>query len=196
MKDLRTQIAEVAPPRHLESMAEPPIVARLFALGSAATWYVAEYEPGADLIFGYVDLYGTGEQGGAEWGYTNVGELMELMYGPIPRVEFDVHFKPGTLAECLARNGHRPGFDFVVYDEIPRPEWDEWNRPKARREATPPCPQCGVPMVIDIDDPDQEWWRCRNRCGGGREMKPAEIQKYRIYKDLYGDDEVTQLEAS
>lgn len=81
------------------------IGAKLFALGSAATWLVAEYDAENNLIFGYADLFGQGTAGGAEWGYTSLDELGSLRYMGIPRVERDIHFKPRPFAECVDCEG-------------------------------------------------------------------------------------------
>jgi len=38
-------------------VAEKTIVARLFAVGSAATWLIAEYDPEEKVAFGYTALF-------------------------------------------------------------------------------------------------------------------------------------------
>jgi len=81
------------------------IFARLFALGSAATWLIAEYDPADKVAFGYADLFGQGEAGGAEWGYLSIDELEELRFLGIPRVELDVHFTPKPFRECVRADG-------------------------------------------------------------------------------------------
>ena len=85
--------------------ADKLIRCRLFALGSAATWLIAEYDPAKRLAFGYADLYGTGSQGGAAWGYVSIEELESLSYGIIPRVELDQHFSPKKFSECVRPDG-------------------------------------------------------------------------------------------
>lgn len=72
------------------------IHARLFALASAATWYVAEFDPEHCLAFGYADL---GDPTCAEWGYISVAELESLRWLGIPRVELDLHFTPTKFAD-------------------------------------------------------------------------------------------------
>lgn len=79
--------------------------ARLFALNSAATWLVAEFDPEEGVIYGYCDLYGQGREGGAEWGYTSLAELESLKFMGIPRVEVDAHFTPKTFKECISPDG-------------------------------------------------------------------------------------------
>lgn len=74
---------------------------RLFALASAATWLIAEYDPEEKVAFGYADLNGAGREGGAEWGYISIEELESLKYLGIPRVERDVHFEPRKFSECI-----------------------------------------------------------------------------------------------
>jgi len=85
--------------------AEKTIVARIFALGSAATWLIAEYDPEEKVAFGYADLFGQGSSGGAEWGYVSIAELEELRFLGIPRVEVDAHFTPQPFRECVRADG-------------------------------------------------------------------------------------------
>ncbi len=79
--------------------------ARLFALGSAATWLITEYDPEERVAFGYADLYGQGREGGAEWGCVSIDELESLRFGIIPRVELDLHFTPKKFSECVHEDG-------------------------------------------------------------------------------------------
>lgn len=81
------------------------IFARLFALGSAATWLLAEYDADQKVAFGYADLFAQGSQGGAEWGYISIEELEELRFLGVPRVELDSHFTPKPFAECVRADG-------------------------------------------------------------------------------------------
>lgn len=72
------------------------ICARLFALASAATWFVAEFDPEEQVAFGYADL---GDPVSAEWGYVSVAELESLKWLGVPRVELDLHFTPTRFAD-------------------------------------------------------------------------------------------------
>lgn len=81
---------------------EKIIHARLFALGSAATWLIAEYDPEDKIAFGYANL---GDPTCAEWGYVSIEELEELKYGPIPRIELDKHFTPKKFKDCISADG-------------------------------------------------------------------------------------------
>lgn len=85
--------------------AEKTVHVRLFALGSAATWLIAEYDSADKVAFGYADLFGQGEAGGAEWGYVSIDELEELRFLGIPRVELDAHFTPKPFRECVRADG-------------------------------------------------------------------------------------------
>lgn len=76
--------------------------ARLFALGSAATWLIAEYDPKEKIAFGYCFL---GNPEDAEWGYVSVAELESLKFMGIPRVELDAHFTPKPFKECISPDG-------------------------------------------------------------------------------------------
>lgn len=88
-----------------QSADQHKVVAKLFALGSAATWLVIGYDPADELIFGYADLSGLGADGGAEWGYASVEELAALRFMGIPRVELDIHFKPRLFKDCVDSAG-------------------------------------------------------------------------------------------
>lgn len=81
------------------------VYARLFALGSAATWLVTEFNPQDKVIYCYADLYGQGKQGGAEWGYSSIREMEELKFLGIPRIEVDLHFTPKKFSECVTEDG-------------------------------------------------------------------------------------------
>lgn len=81
------------------------IHAKFFALGSAATWLIAEYGADENIVFCFADLYGQGYAGGAEWGYTSVDELESLRFIGIPRVERDTHFTPRKFSDCIDEEG-------------------------------------------------------------------------------------------
>ena len=87
------------------SFAEKTIHARLFALGSGATWLIAEYCPAQRVAFGYADLFGQGSAGGAEWGYVSIEELEELRFLGVPRIEVDSGFQPRPFADCVRPDG-------------------------------------------------------------------------------------------
>lgn len=78
------------------SAQDKTIFARLFALASAATWYIAEFDPEQRLAFGYADL---GDPVSAEWGYISVAELESLRWLGVPRVELDLHFTPTKFGD-------------------------------------------------------------------------------------------------
>jgi hypothetical protein len=42
------------PHRSQNEVEDPIVAAKLFALGSAATWWLTEYEPASRIGFGYV----------------------------------------------------------------------------------------------------------------------------------------------
>jgi len=84
--------------------AEKTIQTRLFALGSAATWLIAEYDPDERIAFGYADLFGAGKPE-AEWGYVSIDELEELRFLGIPRIEVDAHFTPKSFKDCVRPDG-------------------------------------------------------------------------------------------
>lgn len=100
MGQLSQQLAAVnIPPLYAteSTPAEDKVVcARLFALASAATWYLVEYDPQDGLAFGYADL---GDPGSAEWGYISITELELLRWLGVPRVELDLHFTPTKFGD-------------------------------------------------------------------------------------------------
>lgn len=85
--------------------SERVIYAKCFALASGATWLISEYNPEEKLAFGYTDLFGTGSQGGACWGYISIEELEELVWINIPRVEFDRYFSKKLFTKCIDDEG-------------------------------------------------------------------------------------------
>ena len=72
------------------------ICARLFALASAATWYIVEFDPEEQVAFGYADL---GDPTCAEWGYVSIAELESLRWLGVPRVELDANFTPTKFGD-------------------------------------------------------------------------------------------------
>lgn len=77
---------------------DPIVAAKLFLLGGAATWWLTEYDAEERIAFGYV----TG-MAFDEWGSASIDELEALQYGPIPRVEFDVNFRPMPFSALKAQ---------------------------------------------------------------------------------------------
>lgn len=100
MGTLTQQLAAIGIPALYTTDLIPPerkvIHARLFALASAATWFVAEYDLDQHVAFGYADL---GDPMFAEWGYIDIGELESLRWMGVPRVELDLHFTPTPFAD-------------------------------------------------------------------------------------------------
>lgn len=95
MGQLTQQLAALNLPPLYATEATPSedkvVCARLFALASAATWYVVEFDPEQGLAFGYADL---GDPTCAEWGYIDLRELELLRWLGVPRVELDTNFTP------------------------------------------------------------------------------------------------------
>lgn len=100
MEQLKQQLAALNIPPLYSTESTPAedkvVCARLFALASAATWYVAEFDPEQGLAFGYADL---GDPTCAEWGYIDLRELESLRWLGVARVELDLHFSPTKFAE-------------------------------------------------------------------------------------------------
>jgi hypothetical protein len=64
-----------------------------------ADWWVTEYDPKRNEVFGFAQLAGHGR---GEWGYASLTEIEQLrgQFG-LP-IERELDFKPGTLAkECI-----------------------------------------------------------------------------------------------
>lgn len=78
-------------------LPEQPIVAHYFQGGH--DWWVTEYDPATNEVFGFVTLAGHGR---GEWGYSSLTEIEALrgQYG-LP-IERELDFKRGTLAkDCI-----------------------------------------------------------------------------------------------
>ena len=68
--------------------------AKLFSPYSGWTWYVTEWQAETGLCFGLVQGFET------ELGYFSLDELAEVtVFGGVPAVERDLHWKPKTLGE-------------------------------------------------------------------------------------------------
>lgn len=100
MGTLTKQLSAIGIPRLYSTESVPAadkvIHARLFALASAATWFVAEFDPEQGLAFGYADL---GDPTCAEWGHIPVAELESLRWCGVPRVELDMNFTPTKFSD-------------------------------------------------------------------------------------------------
>ena len=64
------------------------------------TWWVTEYDPADRVVFCFVT--GLFED---EWGSASVDELAALKWGPMPRVEVDLHFEPMRMSEVRKKFG-------------------------------------------------------------------------------------------
>jgi hypothetical protein len=81
---------------HLD-LPDVPVVAHYFQGGH--DWWVTEYDPENNHVFGLAQLAGHGP---GEWGYSSLTEIEQLrgQFG-LP-IERELDFKPGTLAkECI-----------------------------------------------------------------------------------------------
>ena len=86
------------PDRSQAEVEDPIVAAKLFALGSGATWWLTEYDAEEKIAFCFVTgLFHD------EWGSISIDELEALRLGPIPRVEFDVNFRPMPFSALKAR---------------------------------------------------------------------------------------------
>jgi hypothetical protein len=74
------------------------IVHYFSCVNGAANWWATEFDPKTGDFFGYAELF----QGCGELGYFNLNEFEESNRNyrrnghPIPPVERDLHFKPGS----------------------------------------------------------------------------------------------------
>jgi len=93
--ELITKELEAQIPRFYtqEENEDPLAIVKLFTPDSNWTWYVIEYDPDAQLAFGYVVGL---EQ---ELGYFSIRELMGIR-GPLGlRIERDLHWSPRALSQ-------------------------------------------------------------------------------------------------
>ena len=86
---------------------EAIVYAKFFNPMGAATWFVTENDPESRMFFGFADLFGQGEAGGAELGYISLDELESLKLPFGLGIERDLHFTPKTLAEAKAKHYNR-----------------------------------------------------------------------------------------
>ena len=97
------------------------VVAKFFALGSGATWYLYDWDretrgkDGEATDFGFPPrnendppnrlwvFANLGNADDAECGTVLLQELQSLKMGGIPRVERDIHWEPMPLSEVIAK---------------------------------------------------------------------------------------------
>ena len=80
---------------------DPVVHIKLFTPMSSWTWLLTEYDPVAELAFGF--CYDASYPGGAELGYVSVPELKSLSLRGFPAVERDLHFQPDRLSVAKQR---------------------------------------------------------------------------------------------
>ena len=72
---------------------------KLFSPYNGWRWYVTEWEAETGLCFGLVEGFET------ELGYFSLDELAEAtVFGGVPAIERDLHWKPTTLGEIRRRS--------------------------------------------------------------------------------------------
>ncbi|QOT19248.1 DUF2958 domain-containing protein [Paenarthrobacter sp. YJN-5] len=102
-------------------IGDKPIQAHYFQGGM--DWYIAEYDSGENVAFGYVNL-GLG----GEWGYIDLGEVESVRGQMGLPIERDLDFKPGTPAkECIPKYRDEAAAD--VDDEVHDFGWDGPDEP-------------------------------------------------------------------
>ena len=75
-KELERRFAQVG---SQENVKDPVIVAKFFNPTGAGTWYATEYDPEAQMFFGYVSIFGDWND---EWGYFSLAELKSYKFFP------------------------------------------------------------------------------------------------------------------
>ena len=92
------ELADNIPPLYANDGADDPdaVVAKvkLFSPYTGWRWYITEWDPETGTCFGLVEGFET------ELGYFDLTELAEAtVFGRVPAVERDLHWKPKTLGE-------------------------------------------------------------------------------------------------
>lgn len=110
MKLINAQLASELPAigNLLEHSEEQLIARALFvSVFSPAKWLIFGYDPETEIVYCYADLYGSGREGGAEFGDTYVPELEGLTLQPfgIPMVVCLEGFPPMPFLECIDSEG-------------------------------------------------------------------------------------------
>jgi len=94
------EVAAVIPKLYAQEKAgdDAVVYLKLFTPGSSWTWYITEYDPEEELMFGLVSGFDL------EFGYVSLEEVRDLRYGPngFLRVERDLHFGQKTVGEVRA----------------------------------------------------------------------------------------------
>ncbi len=90
-KELERRFAQVG---SQENVKDPLIIVKFFNPTGAGTWYATEYDPEMRTFFGYVSIFGDGND---EWGSFSLNEL-EAYQGRFGLgIERDLYFE-----ECCA----------------------------------------------------------------------------------------------
>ncbi len=85
---------------HLEEntgSADPLIVAKYFNPVGAQTWYISEYDPQEEILFGFV----TGMPF-PEWGTISLREFIELQLPLGMKIERDLYYTPQRFSEAVS----------------------------------------------------------------------------------------------
>lgn len=81
-----------------EDIKDPLIIAKFFNPTGAGTWYATEYNPDDKTFFGYVSIFGDGND---EWGYFSLIEL-ESLKGPFGLgIERDLYFQETLSSQVI-----------------------------------------------------------------------------------------------
>jgi len=77
------------------------VIAKFFNPAGAGNWYATEYDPRNKMFFGYVSLYGDGND---DWGYFSLKELedFESPYGT--GIERDLEFEECRSSKIVTRD--------------------------------------------------------------------------------------------
>lgn len=83
-----------------DGVSDPLVIARFFNPCGAGTWYATEFDPDTGVFFGYVSIFGDGND---EWGYFSLDELQSYT-GPFNLgIERDLGFDEQLASQVIPK---------------------------------------------------------------------------------------------
>lgn len=92
-KEIKKRFAKIG---RQENEKDPIVVAKFFNASGAGTWWATEYDPENEIFFGYVSIFGDGND---EWGSFALAELLDHKGRFGLGIERDLHCGEKRISE-------------------------------------------------------------------------------------------------
>jgi len=96
-KALEKRFAQVG---RQEGSKNPIVIAKFFNPTGAGTWYATEYDPKAQMFFGYVSIF---DDWNDEWGYFSLTELQAYKGTFGLGIERDLYFEECPASDVITK---------------------------------------------------------------------------------------------